>query len=113
MPTCRGREFGPYGKPDQELVDYSQFSSNTDWIRVKQRHMANLFRCITEGAQPISDVQSAQRSTTTCHLANMDPRKIKLSTCQLAAGRKPSGFPAPDGSRRSAKWIRYFCAGPS
>ena len=62
---------GAYGKPEQELNDYSRFDQKTDWVRVKQSHMGNFFQCIQDSATPISDVETVQRTTTSCHLVNI------------------------------------------
>ena len=36
--------------------------------------MGNFFNCITDGGVPISDVETVQRTTTTCHLCNIAMR---------------------------------------
>lgn len=68
---------GPYGLPDYDIEDYNSFGKvdKTDaWTRVKQSHMANLFRSIEAGAQPISDVVSVGNATISCHLCNIAMR---------------------------------------
>ena len=62
---------GPYGMPDHRITDYTNCAGKTGWAEVKQSHMANFFRCIRDGARPISDVETVQRATTSCHLCNI------------------------------------------
>jgi predicted dehydrogenase len=79
---------GPYGFPDAKLEDYDKFGSSRDssWVRVKQSHMGNFFKCIETGQKPISDVVSVGSGTITCHLANI----------ALRLGRKIAWDPATE-----------------
>jgi myo-inositol 2-dehydrogenase/D-chiro-inositol 1-dehydrogenase len=50
------------------------FEDGSIWLKVKQDHMANFFRCIQQGGTPVSDANSVGVSTICCHLANISIR---------------------------------------
>jgi len=64
---------GPYGASDEEIAagDYTRLSSGARWGDVKRSHMNNFFRCMAEGEQPISDVDTVGVATMCCHLSNI------------------------------------------
>jgi len=50
------------------------FADKGIWTTVKQNHMANFFRCMNSGGEPVSDVNTVGASTICCHLANIAMR---------------------------------------
>ncbi|MFZ5830230.1 MAG: hypothetical protein ACOY3P_09080, partial [Planctomycetota bacterium] len=51
--------------------DPHEIGVGAGWGDVKLNHMANFVRCVREGGQPISDVDTVHRGTTSCHLSNI------------------------------------------
>jgi myo-inositol 2-dehydrogenase/D-chiro-inositol 1-dehydrogenase len=69
---------GPLGIPDEEFPPPGIFDRDW-WGKVKTSHIGNFFNCIRDGSQPISDVPSLHRTTSSCHLCNIAMRlKRKL-----------------------------------
>ena len=58
------------GKPAEELAS-NPLPGDAWRVRPSTDHMANFFECVKTRQQPISHIESAVRSDTICHLADI------------------------------------------
>ncbi len=69
------------GKPVEDLADtplppdaVKMHSSPASKSRTTVQHHSHFLRCVQVGEKPVSDVETAHRSTTICNLANLSMR---------------------------------------